>query len=240
MPIHLKAKAGDYARTVLVVGDPSRAEYIAGILKDARSVNSNRGLLGFTGLNASKPISVQTTGIGCPSAAIVVEELIQLGVRRIIRIGTCGGIAEHIRPLDYIAALAATPEDGATRAYLNGEPFAPCATFEILQVSHETSRAAGLKIQYGSIVSVDVFYNPFPDYVPRLRSKGMLAVEMETSLIYYLCNRSRIQTASFLLVSDIVGGGEGFTSYVTDADLAKGMEGLIRHVLEVCGRLNDI
>jgi len=239
MPIHLKAKAGDYARTVLVVGDPGRAENIAGILKDSRSVNSNRGLLGYTGLNASKPISVQTTGIGCPSAAIVVEELIELGAQRIIRIGTCGGIAEHIRPLDYVAALAATPEDGATRTYLNGEPFAPSATFEILQASYETARTSGMKIHYGPVVSVDVFYNPFPDYVPRLRRKGMLAVEMETSLIYYLCNRSRIQTASFLLVSDIVGGGEGFTSYVTDADLAQGMDCLIHHVLEVCGSLKE-
>ncbi len=239
MPIHLKAKAGDYAPTVLVVGDPGRAEYIASILKDPRSVNSNRGLLGFTGLHAAKPISVQTTGIGCPSAAIVVEELIELGVRRIVRIGTCGGIAEHIRPLDNVAALTSTPEDGATRTYLNGEAFAPCATFEILQASYEKARAAGIKIHYGPIVSVDVFYNPFPDYVPRLRRKGMLAVEMETSLIYYLCNRSRIQTASFLLVSDIVGGGEGFTSYVTDADLAKGMDALIRHVLEVYQGLQD-
>lgn len=239
MPIHLKAKKGDYASTVLVVGDPARAEFIAGLIDQARSVNTNRGLLGYTGICNDKPLSVQTTGIGCPSAGIVIEELIELGARRIMRIGTCGGIAEHIRALDYIAALTAVPEDGATRTYLNGEPLAPCATFEILRTSHEISQATGMTIQYGPIASVDVFYNPFPDYVPRLRRKGVLAVEMETSLIYYLCNRSRIQTASFLLVSDVVGGGEGFTSYVTDADLARGMEGLIHHVLAVCRALPD-
>lgn len=239
MPIHLKAKKGDYASTVLVVGDPGRAEHIAGLFKDCRPVNSNRGLLGFTGGHGPKPLSVQTTGIGCPSAAIVVEELIELGVRRIIRIGTCGGIAEHVRAVDCVAALTSAPEDGATRAYLGGEPVAPCATFEILQASYEAARSAGIKIHYGPVASVDVFYNPFPDYVPRLRRKGILAVEMETSLIYYLCNRSRVQTASFLLVSDIVGAGEGFTSYVTDADLARGMDGLIRHVLGFCEKLPD-
>lgn len=239
MPIHLKAKAGDYAPTVLVVGDPARAEDISGRLAGSRPVNKNRGLLGFTGTLKDRTLSVQTTGIGCPSAAIVVEELIELGVKRIIRIGTCGGIAEHIRALDCIAALAATPDDGTTRTYLNGAPHAPCATFEILKASADLAQARGLKIHYGGIVSVDVFYNPFPDYVPKLRGRGILAVEMETSLIYYLANRSKIQAASFLLVSDIVGGGEGFTKYVTDDDLKRGMDGLIEHVLEVCRVLQD-
>jgi len=239
MPIHLKAKAGDYAPTVLVVGDPGRAEYISGMLTGSRPVNANRGLLGFTGTCAGRSLSVQTTGIGCPSAAIVVEELIQLGVKRIIRIGTCGGIAEHIRALDWVCALTATPDDGATRTYLNGEPHAPWATFEILKASADLSVASGLKIHYGGIVSVDVFYNPYPDYVSKYRNRGILAVEMETSLIYYLANRSKIQAASFLLVSDIVGGGEGFTKYVTEDDLKRGMDGLINHVLDVCKVLKD-
>lgn len=238
MPIHLKAKAGDYAPTVLVVGDPGRAEFISRMLAGSRAVNTNRGLLGFTGQHANLTLSVQTTGIGCPSAAIVVEELIELGVKRIIRIGTCGGLAEHIRPLDYVCALTATPEDGATRTYLAGEPHAPWATFEILKTSADLAQKSGIKIHYGGIVSVDVFYNPYPDYVPKFRKRGILAVEMETSLIYYLANRSRIQAASFLLVSDIVGGGEGFTKYVTEDDLQRGMDGLIKHVLEVCSHLD--
>ncbi|MCK4396448.1 purine-nucleoside phosphorylase [candidate division WOR-3 bacterium] len=232
MPIHLRANKGDYASTVLLVGDPGRTEKISQILKNSELVNENRGLLGYTGTYKDKKISVQTTAMGCPSAAIVVEELIQLDVKRFIRIGTCGGIGEHIKPLDIIAAIAASPFDGTTRAYLNNEPHAPYATFEILKSAYDVAQDMGIKVYFSGIASVDVFYNPSPDYVQKLREKGIVAVEMETSLIYYLANRSKKQAASFLLVSDIVGGGEKFTKFVTDEALAKAMDQLIHYVLE--------
>lgn len=232
MPIHLRANKGDYASTVLLVGDPGRTEKISQILKNSKLVNENRGLLGYTGTYKDKKISVQTTAIGCPSAAIVVEELIQLDVKRFIRIGTCGGIGEHIKPLDIIAAIAASPFDGTTRTYLNNEPHAPYATFEILKTAYDVAQDMGIKVYFSGIASVDVFYNPSSDYVQKLREKGIVAVEMETSLIYYLANRSKKQAASFLLVSDIVGGGEKFTKFVTDEALAKAMDQLIHYVLE--------
>lgn len=232
MPIHLRANKGDYASTVLLVGDPGRTEKISQILKNSKLVNENRGLLGYTGTYKDKKISVQTTAMGCPSAAIVVEELIQLDVKRFIRIGTCGGIGEHIKPLDIIAAIAASPFDGTTRMYLNNEPHAPYATFEILKTAYDVAQDMGIKVYFSGIASVDVFYNPSPDYVQKLREKGIVAVEMETSLIYYLANRSKKQAASFLLVSDIVGGGEKFTKFVTDEALAKAMDQLIHYVLE--------
>ncbi|MCX7995712.1 MAG: purine-nucleoside phosphorylase [candidate division WOR-3 bacterium] len=238
MPIHLRANKGDYAQTVLVVGDPGRAEFIAGILDNANLVNKNRGLLGFTGFYRGKKISVQTTGMGCPSAAIVVEELIQLDVKRIIRIGTCGGIAAHINALDMICAMTSAPHEGTTFSYLNGEPVAPYATFKILKLADDISKKLGLNLHFGGIASVDVFYSPDPEYVAKLRKKGILAVEMETSLIYYLCNRSNLETASFLLVSDVVGRGEEFTKFVSDAELKSGMERLIKLVLEVCYMLD--
>jgi len=233
MPIHLKAKKDDYASTVLLVGDPGRAETMSTMLTNSKLVNKNRGLLGYTGSYKGKNISVQTTGMGCPSAAIVVEELIQLDVKRFIRIGTCGGIGEHVKPLDIIAAIAATPYDGTTRTYLNNVPHAPFATFDILKIAYDIAQKNKISVYFSSVASVDVFYNPFPDYVEKLRAKGIAAVEMETSLIYYLANRSRREAASFLLVSDIVGGGEEFTKFVTDKELIKSMEGLINYVLEV-------
>ncbi|MCK4250303.1 purine-nucleoside phosphorylase [candidate division WOR-3 bacterium] len=233
MPIHLKANKGDYASTVLLVGDPGRAETISEILKNPKLVNKNRGLLGYTGIYKDKEISVQTTGMGCPSSAIVVEELIQLDVKRLIRIGTCGGIGKNIKPLDIIGAITASPFDGTTQTYLDNEPHSPYATFEILKTAYDVSKTMGINIFFSGIASVDVFYNPFSDYVEKLRAKGIIAVEMETSLIYYLANRSMKQAASFLLVSDIVGGGEEFTKYVTDQDLAKGMDRLISYVLEI-------
>ncbi|KPJ74174.1 hypothetical protein AMJ52_01545 [candidate division TA06 bacterium DG_78] len=232
MPIHLKANKDDYASTVLLVGDPARAEKIGEILKDSTLVNKNRGLLGYTGTYKNKKISVQTTGMGCPSAAIIVEELIQLGVKTLVRIGTCGGIGKHIKPLDIIAVVAASPFDGTTRTYLNGRPHAPFATFDILRVASDVAQQMGISVYFGGVATVDVFYNPFPDYVAKLREKGIIAVEMETSLIYYLANKNNIKTASFLLVSDVVGGGKNFTTFVSDADLAKAMEQLIQYVLE--------
>jgi DeoD family purine-nucleoside phosphorylase len=233
MPIHLRAKKGDYAPTVLLVGDPARAVRISQSLSESKMVNKNRGLLGYTGLYKEKPVSVQTTGMGCPSAAIVVEELIQLDVKTLIRIGTCGGIGEHIKPLDMVAAVTASPFDGTTRTYLNGEPHAPFATFEILKAAAEVAKKENIHMTFGGVASVDVFYNPFPDYVQKLRQKGIIAVEMETSLIYYLANRSGLSAASFLLVSDVVGGGEEFTKFVSDQELSKAMERLIAFVLDV-------
>ena len=237
MTLHLRANKGDYAETVLLVGDPGRAEKISQTLKNSKLVNKNRGLFGYTGTYKDKKISVQTTSMGCPSAAIVVEELIQLDVKRFIRIGTCGGIGEDVKPLDIVAAIAASPFDGTTQTYLNNEPHAPYATFEILKTAYDVAQEMGIKVCFSGIASVDVFYNPFPDYVQKLREKGIVAVEMETSLIYYLANRSKKEAASFLLVSDIVGGGEEFTKYVTDEELEKGMNQLINFVLETVTNL---
>lgn len=237
MPIHLKANKDDYASTVLLVGDPGRADTISKLLQKAKLVNDNRALNGYTGKYNGKNVSVQTTGMGCPSAAIVVEELIQLGVERFIRIGTCGGIGKKIRPLDIIAAVAASPFDGTTQTYLKGDPHAPYATFSILKTAFDIAKAKDIKVNFSGVASVDVFYNPFPDYVDKLQAKGIAAVEMETSLIYYLANRSKKEAASFLLVSDIVGGDENFTKYVTEQELAKGMDTLINFVLEIFNNL---
>ncbi len=93
MPIHLRAEPGDYADAVLLPGDPLRAKYIAEtFMDDPRQVNGERGMLGYTGTFNGKPVSVQSTGMGCPTAGIVVEELAQLGAKRLLRIGTCGGL----------------------------------------------------------------------------------------------------------------------------------------------------
>lgn len=237
MPIHLKATKEDYAPTVLLVGDPGRAEKISTIFDNVKLVNDNRALFGYTGEYAGKKISVQTTGMGCPSAAIVVEELIQLDVQRFIRIGTCGGIGVTMKPLDIVAAVAASPFDGTTQTYLQGSPHAPYATFSILKTAYDIAKSMDIKICFNGVASVDVFYNPSPDYVKGLREKGIAAVEMETSLIYYLANRSKKEAASFLLVSDIVGGDEHFTKYVTEQELAKGMDTLINFVLEIFSKL---
>src|SRR5690242_17344157 len=112
MPIHLRAEPGDYAEAVLLPGDPLRAQYIAAtFFDDVRQVNGERGMLGFTGTFEGQPISVQSSGMGCPSASIVIEELVQLGVRRIVRVGTCGGLQPDHSLGDLIVAVSAVPAD---------------------------------------------------------------------------------------------------------------------------------
>src|SRR5687767_6744048 len=131
--IHLRAEPGDYAPIVLLPGDPNRAILVAGMfdggIETARQVNNHRAMYGYSGTFHGVPVSVQTTGMGTPSLSIVVEELLRLGVRRLIRIGTCGGIGRGIRTTDLVIASGATPFDGATRTYLHDEPYAPTADF---------------------------------------------------------------------------------------------------------------
>ena len=113
MPIHVRAEPGDYAEACLLPGDPLRAKYVAEtFLEGAEQKNWERGMLGYTGTFRGRPVSVQGTGMGCPSAAIVIEELAMLGVKRMLRIGTCGGLQADLRLGDLIVALSAVPLAG--------------------------------------------------------------------------------------------------------------------------------
>ena len=131
--IHLQAEPGDYAPLVLMPGDPNRATRVAemldGGLDKTRMVNDHRKLMGYTGTWQGKPVSVQTSGIGTPSLAIVTEELLRLGARSLIRIGTCGAIGAGIRTGDIIIATSSTPLDGTTREFVGGDPLAPTPDF---------------------------------------------------------------------------------------------------------------
>jgi purine-nucleoside phosphorylase len=209
--IHLRAEPGDYAPLVLLPGDPARATRIAsrfdGGVEAARRVNEHRGLYGYTGTFRGHPVSVQTTGMGTPSLSIVVEELLRLGARRLVRVGTCGGIGRELRTGDLVVASAAAPVDGATRTYLHGDPYAPVADFERPRALVDCAREAGVSPHVGPIATVDVFYNPDPDYVVKWRSRGILAFEMEAAGLYYLAARAwaggdDVRAACILTVSD--------------------------------------
>src|ERR671910_1023769 len=119
MPIHLRAEPGDYAPNVLCPGDPVRAEYIAETFFDPgfRQVNAERGMLGFTGTFDGRPISVQSTGMGCPSAGIVFEELVMLGAQRLVRVGTCGGLHADVAMGDTVIAITASADDQSPLRY---------------------------------------------------------------------------------------------------------------------------
>lgn len=225
--LHLHAEQGDYAPFVLLPGDPNRARRLSERLDEGsvRQVNDNRGLLGFTGTHRGVPVSVQTTGMGTPSLSIVVEELLRLGARQLLRVGTCGGIARGLRTGDLVVATAACPTDGATATYLHGEAYAPAADFGLTRTLVDAAEAAGIPVRTGLVASVDVFYNPDPDYAQRWRDRGVLAFEMEASALFYLAARSGAQAACLLTVSDVLS--EDVTSeetYLAPGDLAAAVD----------------
>jgi purine-nucleoside phosphorylase len=209
--IHLRAEPSDYAPLVLLPGDPGRATMIAGLfdggLEKARLVNQHRSMLGYTGTYNGVPVSVQTSGMGTPSFSIVMEELIMLGVKRFIRTGTCGGIGRGLRTGDVVVATAAVPADGATRTYLHGDAFAPAADFDLTRALVDTARTRGIEPNPGVVQSVDVFYNTDSDYASKMRSRGVIAVEMEASALFLLAMREQgagkdVRGACILTVSD--------------------------------------
>ena len=204
--IHLRAEEGDYAPLVLLPGDPNRARRISERFDagTTRPVNDHRGLLGFTGTFNGAPVSVQTSGMGTPSLSIVVEELLNLGAKRLIRVGTCGGIASGLKTGDLVIATAACPVDGATATYLHGEPYAPAADFALTRALVDAADAAGIPARTGLVASVDVFYNTDADYAPRWRDRGVLAFEMEASALFFLAARGGVQAACALTVSDVL------------------------------------
>jgi 5'-methylthioadenosine phosphorylase/purine-nucleoside phosphorylase len=224
MPIHLRAEPGDYASAVLCPGDPRRARYIAETFFDVgfRCVNEERGMLGFTGTFEGKPVSVQTTGMGCPSSAIVFEELIQLGAQRLIRVGTCGGLQPEMRLADTVVALSATPEDATALVYTGGEPHAPTASWRLVEAAVTLARAQDMTVHVGPIVTSAVFYDPDPGRFGRWRERGNLGVEMEAAVLYTIAAIRRVEALTVLTVSDIQGGDESIR--ISDDELKLGVD----------------
>src|ERR687886_1832721 len=133
MPIHVRAEPGDYAEACLLPGDPLRAKYIAETYLDgAVQRNAERGMLGYTGTFEGRPVSVQASGMGCPSAGIVIEELVQLGVKRLVRVGTCGGLQPDLEIGDLIVAISAVPADQTPIHLVGNESHAPTAHWDLI------------------------------------------------------------------------------------------------------------
>ncbi|HWC69487.1 MAG TPA: purine-nucleoside phosphorylase [Acidimicrobiales bacterium] len=223
MPIHLRAEPGDYAPAVLCPGDPRRAAHIAEtFFAEPRLVNDERGMLGYTGTFDGRPISVQTTGMGCPSAAIVFEELVMLGATRLIRVGTCGGLQPGMAMGDTVVALSATPDDGTMLTYTHGEPHAPTASWELVETAVRIARERGSTVHVGPIVTSDVFYDPDMSRMDRWRSRGHLGVEMESSVLFTIAALRSVQSVTLLTVSDLIVGQE--STRISDEELRAGVD----------------
>ena len=218
MPIHVRAEPGEYAEACLVPGDPLRAQYVAEkFLEGAEQKNWERGMVGFTGTYNGRPVSIQSTGMGCPSAAIVIEELIQLGVKRLVRIGTCGGLQPELRLGDLLVAVAAVPADGTVATYTGGEPHAPTADWELVHEAVHAAKELGRRVRVGAVASSDTFYDPDPERHRRWSSRGVLGVEMEAAILFTIAALRGVRAGCLLTVSDIVIGEE-FTR-ISDEEL---------------------
>ena len=225
MPIHIRAAPGDYADACLLPGDPLRAKYVAEtFLSDVQPRNQERGLLGFTGSYQGVPISVQATGMGSPSAAIVTEELVQLGVKRLVRIGTCGALRSELRLGDVIVVAAAVPVDGTPRHYAAGEPSAPIADFDFVHAAVHEAERLGTAVRVGSVATSDVFYDPDPSRYLRWQRLGVLAVEMEAAVLFTVAALRGVSAACLLTVSDVVPGLGLQAQRIGDAELRQGVD----------------
>jgi DeoD family purine-nucleoside phosphorylase len=223
MPIHIRAEPGEYAEACLLPGDPLRAQYIAEtFLDNPVQRNSERGMLGYTGEFNGRPVSIQASGMGCPSAGIVIEELVQLGVKKILRVGTCGGLQPDLSIGDLIIAMSAVAADQTPVHLIGGEPHSPTAHWELVHGAVHHAKELGNPVRVGPIVSSDVFYNPDGGQYQRWSERGILAVEMEAAMLFTLGALRKIQTGCLLIVSDVVVEGEFVR--ISDEDMRRAVD----------------
>jgi DeoD family purine-nucleoside phosphorylase len=211
------------AERVLLPGDPGRAMRIAQLLLDApKMLNHNRGLWGYTGAAADgQPLTVQSTGMGGPSAAIVCEELLRLGARRLVRVGTCGALDGSLELGDLVVASAAMACDGTSRALGADGSVAPAPALL------DALCAAAPDARRGTVVSSDLFYDPDPGRARRWAAAGALAVEMEAATVFQVAARAGAEAACVLAVTDLVESGARISAEGLEAaEAALGHAGL--------------
>ncbi|MEI3611645.1 purine-nucleoside phosphorylase [Pseudogracilibacillus sp. SO30301A] len=215
MSIHIGAKKGEIAETILLPGDPLRAKFIAeNYFENVIQYNDVRGMYGFTGTYKGERISVQGSGMGVPSISIYVNELIsEYDVKKLIRVGTCGAMHENINVRDIILAQGATTDSQVNRLVFGGIDYAPLADFNLLKNAYETAEQKGLTTHVGNVFTSDVFYRDNGEEINALLSRyKVLAVEMETTALYTLAAKYDRQALSILTVSDHIITGELTTS----------------------------
>lgn len=214
MSIHIGAKPGEIAETILLPGDPLRAKFISEkFLKDARCYNEVRGMYGFTGTYNGKKVSVQGTGMGIPSISIYVNELLsEYKVKNVIRVGSCGALQKELKLRDIIMATAASTDSSFNKLKFDGRDFAPAADFVLMQKAYSAAGKLGVPLKVGTVLSTDTFYGDDPEFWKRWAAYGIMAVEMETSALYTLAAKYGAAALGLLTVSDSLVSGELTTS----------------------------
>lgn len=212
MSTHIGAAEGQIAPHVLMPGDPLRAKWIAeNFLEDAECYSQLRGMLGYTGTYRGERVSVQGSGMGLPSLSIYVNELLrEYGVRTIVRVGSCGALAEDLALRDLVIASGACTDSSMNRIRFEGLDYAPVADFGLLRAAYDAALARDLPVatKVGLLLSIDSFYSPRPELTARMADYGVLAVEMEASALYTLCAQHKAKALAICTVSDHILTGE--------------------------------
>ena len=210
MSVHIDAKKGDIADTILLPGDPLRAKWIAEtFLENATCYNEVRGMLGYTGTYKGQRISVQGTGMGIPSISIYAHELItEFGAKNLVRVGSAGAIQKGVEMRDVVIAMAASSNSSLNRNRFNGGDFAPTASFKLFEKAIKTARKLGIAFKAGNVLSSDIFYTDNPKDHEMWAAFNVLCVEMEAAGLYSIAAKHDVNALAILTISDSLITGE--------------------------------
>lgn len=239
MAIYLRADDGAYADRVLVAGDPGRITRLSKMLTDCDLITEHRGLVGYTGRYKGVRVSLQSTGMGCPSMAMIGQELLGYGVKRMIRIGTCSAFSEGVRNGHLIVVSGSAAGDGTTRSMSAGSPYASVPNFHLTSDLYAAASSGLIPVHIGPVITVDVEPHLTANSTEGWRRQGLLAVEMESATLFHLALQARfhgfgeVQAACILTVSDgLEGHPDGKQQFMSDSDLERATDGMHSVALE--------
>jgi purine-nucleoside phosphorylase len=232
--LHIGAMKGQFAETVLMPGDPLRAQALAeNHLDDVQLITSVRNMLGFTGTFKGQPVSIMGSGMGMPSISIYAHELFDYyGVKQIIRVGTCGGLLADMQVGDLVMASAASTDSAMNRQRFGGWDFSASADFELLRLVYEKAVSRNLKIRTGNVFSSDWFYHPDELFIEKMQKMGILAIDMESAALYALAHQHGKRALTILSVSDVIPTGERASHETRQNAFGAVIEVLLEAVLE--------
>jgi purine-nucleoside phosphorylase len=204
MSIHIAAAEGQIAESILLPGDPLRAKHIAEtFLESPRRFNEVRNMFGYTGAYKGKRVSVMGTGMGMPSLSIYANELIKdYGVKRLVRVGTCGGLTADVKVRDIVLGISASTDSAVNKVRFRGMDYASAPSFRLLKAAYDAAVARKLPVHVGKIISSDSFYTEDPDQWKLWARFGVVAVEMEAAELYTLAAKYGVEALAVLTVSD--------------------------------------
>jgi purine-nucleoside phosphorylase len=211
---HMNAAPGDFADTVLMPGDPLRAKYIADTyLEKVRRVNDVRNMWGFTGEYKGQAVSVMAHGMGIPSVSIYCTELItEYGVKRVIRVGSCGTTHPDVKLRDIVIAMGASTDSNCNRMRFGGYDFAALASFDLVEKAVAAAKAADVRYHVGNVFSADLFYTPDPDMFETMAKYNIYGIEMEAAGIFPIAAENNAEALAICTVSDDIVSGAALTT----------------------------